>query len=468
MNRYSTSKSLLLAFAFLLLGQGKSDEPVRVDCAAFPGDDAGQKIRACLVALPDHGGIADARSLTGPQVISATVRVDRPAQLLFGAMLLTYTGADPGIAHGIFDLASDDVSITGAGSATVFVNAPNAQTMFQIGAHQRITFSKFKIDGREAAHTNVRGFYSGIRSSAGAADIRIEEMEFTAAGDRAIDLRGTARVWIRHNYFHQTGINIAGQDRARGGNAVSVDVDGKVHSTDTWCEFNYAEEWGDSFQCGNEHVHIRNNTLVGRAAFGNAPSQVEAGLDASGVAGGEITGNVVLQVRGPNLAMSASNTGLEVLVPQDVRVEDNIFRTTSNLLASTDPRVSITQAGRAVQLRNIIFRNNTLQGVRLTVGGIEGLIVDGNTFLNLTNSKVRIAVDFNEVSGGVMRRFQLVKNIFQTTDGSLRVAFNIGPGVQSADDSRIEDNICPPAVGQEVAFQNAVAKAQIQYRKSLP
>src|SRR5207247_1919819 len=112
------------------------------------------------------------------------------------------------------------------------------------------------------------------------------------------------------------------------------------------------------------------------------------------------TGNVVLEVRGPSLVLNATNNGAEILVPRDTRIEGNIFRTTSSLLGTSDPRVTIGQAGFSTQLRAIIFRNNTLRGVRLTVSGVDGLTVDGNTFTDVTNPGVHIAVDINEAPGG--------------------------------------------------------------------
>jgi hypothetical protein len=133
-------------------------------------------------------------------------------------------------------------------------------------------------------------------------------------------------------------------------------------------------------------------------------------------------------------------------------------------VASTDPRVSISQAGLPVQLRTIIFRNNILRGVRLAVSGVDGLTVEKNSFTDLVSPAAHIAIDLNEAPGGILRRFQFVQNLFHTTDGSIRVAFNIGPQVLTPEESSIEDNTLSPETIQPVVYQNRSAQAQIRYR----
>ena len=57
----------------------------------FPGSDAGQKINACIAALPPTGGVCDARNLSGDQQSSSSITVgteSKPVELLLGATTL--------------------------------------------------------------------------------------------------------------------------------------------------------------------------------------------------------------------------------------------------------------------------------------------------------------------------------------------------------------------------------------------
>jgi Right handed beta helix region len=78
----------VLFFAMDVVSQ--SGEAVR-SAHKFNGSDAGEKITACIAALPAAGGVCDARSLTGEQRSAASIVVgseSKPVELLLGAVTL--------------------------------------------------------------------------------------------------------------------------------------------------------------------------------------------------------------------------------------------------------------------------------------------------------------------------------------------------------------------------------------------
>ncbi len=60
-----------------------------------PGRDAGEKLAACIEALPPTGGTCDGRGFEGAQKISGTILLSKPVQLLFGHATFTFTGTGP-------------------------------------------------------------------------------------------------------------------------------------------------------------------------------------------------------------------------------------------------------------------------------------------------------------------------------------------------------------------------------------
>src|SRR5437870_6112135 len=65
-----------------------------VDCARQNGSDAGEKLRACIDALPVGGGIADARGLSGSQAIAHSLVLNKQGTVLLLGSGATYTLAD--------------------------------------------------------------------------------------------------------------------------------------------------------------------------------------------------------------------------------------------------------------------------------------------------------------------------------------------------------------------------------------
>jgi hypothetical protein len=85
-----------------------------VDCSRENGNDAGQKIQACLDHLPS-GGIADARGLTGTQTVAHTITLVKPGTVLLLGSSTTLTLAD-GVT---IDLVGSNVRVEGTGTTSV-------------------------------------------------------------------------------------------------------------------------------------------------------------------------------------------------------------------------------------------------------------------------------------------------------------------------------------------------------------
>jgi hypothetical protein len=85
------------------------------DCSRYPGRDAGEKIQACLDALP-AGGIANARGLSGRQVVGNSIRLSHPGTVLLFGPVSTFTFAD----GATLDMFASEVRVQGEGQTTVF------------------------------------------------------------------------------------------------------------------------------------------------------------------------------------------------------------------------------------------------------------------------------------------------------------------------------------------------------------
>jgi hypothetical protein len=85
------------------------------DCSRFAGRDAGEKIQACLNSL-SSGGIADARGLTGQQVIGRSIQITHNGTVLLFGPVSSFTLAD----DAVIDVSATEVRVAGEGNTTVF------------------------------------------------------------------------------------------------------------------------------------------------------------------------------------------------------------------------------------------------------------------------------------------------------------------------------------------------------------
>jgi len=87
----------------------------------LPGADAGAKINAAVAALPQAGGIVDARGLRGAASAAATITLDRPVVLLLGSLDLDVR-ATPAIR---ISSPGGNVEIRGVHGQSVLRNGSN-------------------------------------------------------------------------------------------------------------------------------------------------------------------------------------------------------------------------------------------------------------------------------------------------------------------------------------------------------
>ncbi len=121
MNPQSGLKTLVFLVGVLLLttAEGVASQLPQSgvqNCAGYPGRDAGEKIAACLASMP-HGGIADARGISGAQTISRRLVIDKRGVILLFGPASEFTLAD-GVT---IDLTGYASQIVGGGHSTVFI-----------------------------------------------------------------------------------------------------------------------------------------------------------------------------------------------------------------------------------------------------------------------------------------------------------------------------------------------------------
>lgn len=385
--------------------------------------------------------------------LSSVLTIANPCHLIFGKNTITCAMADPGTSSGCINVTSDNVEIEGQGAPTLITqgNAANIQTAIFLGAHGNVKIHGLKLDWNDANQTASASTYAGIRSSAGAHDVRIYDNEFTHGGDRAIDLRGTSRVWILRNYFHQTGLNVAGVTN-RGGNSVSVDVAGTPSFNACWLEDNIVEEQGDAFACAHgTNIHVSHNTIRGRADFGNTPMNVEAGIDVSGGNGVEVIGNHLFNVRGPSIYAQSLTVGGVTYLTLNNQIEGNVIYVTASSLASSDPRVDLgNESGLTGQLYNDSFIGNSMYGARLNLAGVDGAVVKGNTFHNIMSNLTGIAVNVDQLGSSTMRNFAITDNTASTDNATLTTFLSLSRNVTTPDSCTIGNNATSASVTNDV------------------
>jgi hypothetical protein len=393
-----------------------------VNANDFSGSgDLGAQINAAIA-----NGIRNLQIPDGDYTVTTPIIINKPAFIQLGIGTITFQMPDQGTAKGAITISSDDVTIEGRGAGTVFTqpNGQNIQTAIFLGAHQNISFRKFKGDWNDVNLTNASGFYDFLRSSAGSADLMVYDCQFTRCGDRAIDFRGANRVWIVDNYFFKTGLFTLQLPSA--GNSISVDVDGLVQSTDVWLVHNLVEEHGDSFAAAHAlRVHIMGNTIRGAADFGNTPTPFESGIDATGNVDCEIIGNHLINVAGAQLSISNFPVGPTSYISRNQVVKGNTFtaNTSAGGLPATDPRLTFATESAVGQAENIIINGNAFDGVRVSIESVKGFSINDNIFndvLSSLASGVAISIDQDAVGGrGITADFSIQDNLFLSDNGSL-------------------------------------------------
>jgi hypothetical protein len=384
--------------------------------ATFGGETLlanGANLQSVLNATPANG-VVDMGPVSSPITLASVLNIPNPVTIKGCRVQITCAMSDPGTSSGCINVAADDVTIEGTRKCIITQgNAADIQTAIYVGSRNRLTFRGFKIDWNEDNQTNVYGatgsnYYTGIRSagynldsSLGSAhDIHIEDMEFTRTGHRAIDFRGTHRVWITGSYFHQTGVAVGGTGVYKG-NSVSIDIGSTVGgaapvpSYDSWCLNNIVEEQGDSFRCGNIRSHLKGNRIFGRAFFGNVPWWTETGIDSVGYVDAEIVQNSTYDIFNNSLSVDDLFTLGVHYTPTNIRISDNLFSCSAQMATMTNLgggsttsqcMVRISDAGYGTTLQHVTFSHNNLFGIQFVLTNVNGWTVANNTFDSFNGS----------------------------------------------------------------------------------
>jgi len=364
------------------------------------------------VAAAPAGSTLDMSAVSSPITLTSTLTVSNPLKITGCKVQINCsTGQNKCV-----NIATDDFSFEGASKSCVITQPTHADQAiaFYLGARKRITLKGFKLDWNEdnqdagpyytaiASNTSSFNTYPGCNLS----DVRIEDLEVTRAGHRGIDFRGSCRVWLINNYFHQTGINVAGTDA---GNSVSIDLGGDIaHPTslsdmaisqDTWCIGNKIDEQGDTFKCGNVRSHVIGNTVRGPADFGHQPWWTSGGIDGANMWDGEFIGNTVRNTFTDALSIGQTcigGTGTScssgtIISPTNMRVIGNQFFCDSKAVAygwrgsyagpgaSCHTTFGITYYTAAFA-SGYTVTGNTYQGVTAMIGNLNKFSLASNTF----------------------------------------------------------------------------------------
>lgn len=357
--------------------------------------DVGPAINTAISGTANTIYIPDASSACA---VKTVVTVSRPLTIILGNVTMTCGMANP--ATGCFNVTSDKVAFEGRGAGHSIItqaNAADIETLVYIGSQSNFSFSGITVNGNEVNQTDpgTNHFYTGIRSTASGKNIRITNSEFTAAGDRAIDLRGSSNVWITNNYFHDTGTRIIGAalGGTRCGNAVSVDVDGPTTPADVYETNNTVEKQGDSFSCTHANsCHVSNNTIKGAKYFGSTPCTFESGFDLTGSQNSVLEGNTVLDSANNPLNASTTTDGIS----SDV--------------------VTITHGGTP-QAQNYVYVVVGKNAGNAAISAGVGNTNNGSTVLNGTNTN--IVTWAAQTDGGTVSNYDIYRFVGGATQGKI-------------------------------------------------
>lgn len=117
------------------------------NAAEFAGADAGLKIQAAIDSMPSTGGVVDARAFEGAQVISATIAISKPVELLLGAA--TYTSSvKPALS---FD---NDVTIRGLGNVLSYIICSGSGACIQ-STNPAVRYYRVRIENLRVSNTSA-------------------------------------------------------------------------------------------------------------------------------------------------------------------------------------------------------------------------------------------------------------------------------------------------------------------------
>lgn len=151
---------------------------------SFSGANAGAQITNAIASLPATGGIVDARCHTGAQVITSTVNITKPVQVLLGAA--TYTATVPANAQ-TFILAAGSSLIGVSPLSTVIATTTDGDA---VGPFSDTTIANLTLRGRNVLPSGG-GTASGINTG-GVARLRIQNNIIENWGHYGINTGGAS------------------------------------------------------------------------------------------------------------------------------------------------------------------------------------------------------------------------------------------------------------------------------------
>jgi hypothetical protein len=398
---------------------------ISLTVTSLAGADAGAKLATCVSTLPATGGICDARSITGAQVISTNLTLNKAnVKVLLGNATYVLSAAVRII------VSANDVDIIGMGDVS-FLDATagtGANSPISVTS-SRVLLKSFKLTGCRVAGCTASGIVA-----AGGADVVVDNLTVAETGGQAIAFNpvtratarnnritnarlsgifagsGTAPSWIYNNDIVGTGLaNVAGHAGVTINGATTVDahiVNNYIHSVMTngiradGSSPNQVEITGnkvDTTGVGSPSTDgeciavtannvkitrndVRNCWVSGILVFGTATDVI--------VAENSI-GNV-------SISASASHAGIQLhpnaLTQTNIKVLDNQVWDDQGV-HTTSRSVTLTAGGTMTDILIRGNRDRTLLSAALDLGGYATIQDYDNT------SAATTLVPFTKISG---------------------------------------------------------------------
>jgi hypothetical protein len=419
--------------AFFRISVSKTVGDVEI-CDLFPGDDAGAKINACIAALPANGGMADARGFKGEQFLGAVVTLDKPVILWLGASTFTSNMSDPGISSGAFKITSDGGQIWGVGKRLTRItqaNNRNIQNLIYSGAQKHIVVRDLTTDGNESHQTITAprpNFYTCWRSRAGAEDLNAIDIYQTACGNRAIDFRGTTDAKILRGYeCVNSGKSFPGASTSNGGNCISIDDDGKTHSTDFLVDGVYVENFGDTGigTPSTKRGKIVNSTVRCASDVGKVPSDIESGIGGSAMEDVTIAANKIGACKAIGIGAGGTDQNAS-LMSRNVTIIDNELVGTPAIPTNVEA-LDNTLGNTAVAYNFKVLHNRLVNGSIDVAHQVDGLISYNE--IQDPDSSLNRGIRVADETVGTTVRLKLVGNVIRQSSGVLSFGIDVQASV---------------------------------------
>lgn len=290
----------------------------------FPGADAGERITAAIQSLsPVVGGTVDATRFTGDQVISNTIRLDRPVRLLLGNNVFEFRGGAAGYkpttdptARYVIYVSKPGSIVTGSSQARTILRVPAAYIYNGIApaaAGTRVTNLTIEGPGRRA--TPSQGINTGNMTRVEISNVTVRKwgshgintggssLEWTIADnvvesnfdDGVLLARGTSSCTVTRNVIRSNGSN-------------GVDVNGSLNhiTANTVLRNGYEYEskgvdnWG-ILLTSRPNAPVRDNVVSGNTVGASAGQNIILrGVDGVETSGNLVSNNVVFGATAAN------------------------------------------------------------------------------------------------------------------------------------------------------------------------